>query len=372
MQRISRCAQQLLSPISELTMSFAEDSDDEEAIVVVGEEKEEENEDDNDFTLTSIWDDDMVTKYVDVLGKKKWKCGFCKKEFFGWNVTKAVLHVSKIVSCNISICRYNIPSKKLKAYRVLCNAKDMKSNRNYETQIRTDDIVNQNVNSTAQAIIEDRARKRQKRDGSGVASMDGKSLGSGEREVSLNSKSTEYRAKTYRQKTIHTSVSIPLSHDVARVAIADCVHSLGLPFACVDHPKFRYMLACQQSVGTNFKYPNRQQVGGELLEINYSQCCDRNMKNLMMDAHIFGLTAYGDGATVKGNPFVNILASGGHCYAATLQIADCTGQMTKGGKKDARYIANSLFLPHYQKLDPGTFTFALFCVLLVYIYYYIK
>ena len=59
---------------------------------------------------------------------------------------------------------------------------------------------------------------------------------------------------------------------------------------------------------------------------------------------------YGDGATVKRKPLVNVLASGGYINTAVLEIVDCTKHMENGGKKDARYIS-SLFRPHIDSFE---------------------
>jgi hypothetical protein len=60
-------------------------------------------------------------------------------------------------------------------------------------------------------------------------------------------------------------------------------------------------------------------------------------------------------------PLVNVLAAGVHGSVGVLEIAECTGHIESGGKKDARFIAD-LFLKHMAKIDP-TKTF-LDCVFL--------
>ena len=54
---------------------------------------------------------------------------------------------------------------------------------------------------------------------------------------------------------------------------------------------------------------------------------------------MFGLTIFGDGATILRTPFINILAAGVHNDAGLLDIPDCTGHVAKGFKKDAEYIS---------------------------------
>ena len=51
-------------------------------------------------------------------------------------------------------------------------------------------------------------------------------------------------------------------------------------------------------------------------------------------------------------PLINIIASGVYCPVAVLAISDCTSHMADGNIKDANYISNDLFLPHFKKIDP--------------------
>ena len=87
------------------------------------------------------------------------------------------------------------------------------------------------------------------------------------------------------------------------------------------------------------------------MEANYNHVMDTFHEDLKKGADKFGLTIYGDGATIQRNPKTNILCSGIHNAAAVLDIVDCSGHMSKGGKKDAAYLAR-LILPHMKKLDP--------------------
>ena len=70
----------------------------------------------------------------------------------------------------------------------------------------------------------------------------------------------------------------------------------------------------------------------------------------MKEASIYGITMYGDGATIKKKPLFNILAAGVHNSAAILEIKDCSGHMASGGKKDAAYIA-SLFKERIHRFE---------------------
>ena len=75
------------------------------------------------------------------------------------------------------------------------------------------------------------------------------------------------------------------------------------------------------------------------------------MDSLHKEARLFGLSFYGDGATVCKMSLINIMASGVHERSAVLDIVDTTQHLSEGGIKDAEYIAN-LFVDHINDIDP--------------------
>ena len=73
----------------------------------------------------------------------------------------------------------------------------------------------------------------------------------------------------------------------------------------------------------------------------------------MKDADIYGISFFGDGATVKKAPLLNILASGVYNSAACMEIVDCSQHMEDGGRKNGKYIANQ-FHPYIVKCETHT------------------
>ena len=65
----------------------------------------------------------------------------------------------------------------------------------------------------------------------------------------------------------------------------------------------------------------------------------------MKNANVFGLSLFGDGATIKRIPMINVMCAGVYNTAAVLDVVDTTGK-----KKDAFYQAN-LFLEHVDALE---------------------
>jgi hypothetical protein len=134
------------------------------------------------------------------------------------------------------------------------------------------------------------------------------------------------------------------------MAIADLIHSCGLPFSLASHHKFKRGLNLAKSATSNFKPPGRNKVAGELLDLNFQLYREDMKTKLIKDAQFFGISFFGDGATVKKTPMVNILASSVYLPAGCLRIVDCSGHLENNGKKDAAYITE-LFLPHITEME---------------------
>ncbi len=146
------------------------------------------------------------------------------------------------------------------------------------------------------------------------------------------------------------------------MAIADFIHSCGLPFRLADHPKFRHLLRIAKFMSARYNFPSRNQVATELLDVNFDTYKNHTIETLQKDINLFGLSFYGDGATVRRMPLINVMASGAYVHTAVLEIINCTKHVEDGGKKDARYIA-SLFRPHidmFEELNPNCVDYCTF------------
>jgi hypothetical protein len=77
-----------------------------------------------------------------------------------------------------------------------------------------------------------------------------------------------------------------------------------------------------------------------LLTQLYNHNWDLQIKSLLTESKLFGITVFGDGATIKGVPLVNVLAAGVNNPFALLDVADCTDRAAQAKKKDATYIAS--------------------------------
>jgi hypothetical protein len=123
------------------------------------------------------------------------------------------------------------------------------------------------------------------------------------------------------------------------VAIADFIHSHLLPFSLAQDPKLMKIIEEARKLGPSYLPPHRNDIAGKYFDALYVAHWKEQMKTLLSEARVFGITVFGDGATIKTVPLVNVLAACVTNPFALLEIAGCTAHLAKGAKKDAKYIA---------------------------------
>ena len=134
------------------------------------------------------------------------------------------------------------------------------------------------------------------------------------------------------------------------VALADLVHSRLDSFNFAKDPKLKVVLQIARRLPPTYVPPDANKMGGELLSHLYRVNWEQETNILLKDSRVFGISLFGDGATIKTTPMVNALGAGVHNPFAMLDVFDCTGHCAEGGKKNAAYIAK-LFLPLVMKLE---------------------
>ena len=132
------------------------------------------------------------------------------------------------------------------------------------------------------------------------------------------------------------------------VALADLAHSNLYGSTFGEDAKLHRVLAIARRLPPSYTPPGRTKMGGPLLSKLYDVNWEQETRTLLKDGHIFGISLFGDGATIKTTPMINALGAGVHNPFAMLDIFDCTGHCAIGGKKDATYIANLFFASNYQ------------------------
>lgn len=318
--------------------------------------------------LESIWDCEKIEKGNDDKGKPKWTCLHCFSSFFGWNSTKAVAHVTRTRNMDIKICAGKMELVKKVQYQKLLDVIVSRRLRKRVSKDMMDTVNTQHNNKNASALENSKFRKKHKNVPDAIEILDdGETLRSSSKisaETSLTPSSNttgNSSRKSFLQTTLYNAPN-PTADSKLTMAIADMIHACGLPFALAQHPKFRLIINLARCTGTNYSPPSRNSVAGELLDLNYCQYQENATELLLRDLDTFGLSFYGDGATVKRMPLFNLLCSGVHLTTSVLEIVDCSAHMATGGKKDARYIC-SLFRPYidrFETLNPNCCDLLLF------------
>jgi Protein of unknown function (DUF 659) len=320
------------------TMSDMSD-DDEESVTVTGVAAAPIIE------VTSIFEDDMIEKFSDKDGKPRWKCKWCGGIFAGWNATKAICHLNKIPKQDIKLCKAKIDIKYVDLYNKLFEQLKEKRSRTKSKYHALGNSIHSHNTTVAASLEKHRSDKRLKRDGS----FGGIPFSMSSDVVSNTSNSNATNTDKYIQTVLYNQPN-PNADSKLTMAIADFVHSCGLPFRIISDRKFHTVLNLARTTSTSFVPPSRQSVATDLLDLNYDAYMKTHYEKLYKDIDTFGVSFYGDGATIKKLPLINVLASGCHITACVIEIVDCSKHIQNGGKKDASFIS-SLFRPHIDKME---------------------
>jgi hypothetical protein len=99
------------------------------------------------------------------------------------------------------------------------------------------------------------------------------------------------------------------------------------------------MLKHIQQCGSTYNPPTWYEIGGTLLDATFETYYEEEFKKPIEDIPTYGASNYGDGATVKGTPLINVMDSMPNNTTCVLDVIDCTGHQQAGGKKDAKFIS---------------------------------
>jgi hypothetical protein len=126
-----------------------DDADDD--VVQVESIQESQNKSTSQY-VGSIFDDDMVEKYTDTDGKARWRCKWCDTSFAGWNATKAVCHVNKLLKTDIKPCKVRIDEEHFKRYQDMLKDTQRKRSRSKQTNDAIDRSIVSHNNVTASTL----------------------------------------------------------------------------------------------------------------------------------------------------------------------------------------------------------------------------
>ena len=243
-------------------------------------------------TVKTVWDFERIEKKgAPDNASKFWRCGWCGLTLRGWNATKALNHVAKAVGNNdVKACTGSIPKATLASFQAFRLKKMGKQNMKRQHQDAFADALSENQQSIAVMLEQMRDRA---------------------------SHTLEFYAGDSPGGVEASNASKLTS------AIAEFVFCKGLSFSATEGQHFLNILRLARLVGPSYRPPHRRLLANELLQLSYDARMEKYMGDLKIDADVYGLSLFGDGATVHGMPLMNILASGVREPCAVLAIVDC-------------------------------------------------
>ena len=160
--------------------------------------------------------------------------------------------------------------------------------------------------------------------------------------------------KSFHQSSLVTtsSKSNPTAVADSDTAISHFLAAKSLPFSLSEDPLFKRVLTMARSVNQAYKPPHRHSIAGKYSTAIYDSYRKEATEKLIEGGPTFGITIFGDGATIRKIPLINMLGSNPEQTSCMLDIVDCSQHMSEGGKKDAWYIAKKI-LPVMREIDPN-------------------
>ncbi|KAL7475228.1 hypothetical protein ACHAW6_001153 [Cyclotella cf. meneghiniana] len=219
-------------------------------------------------TEEGIWHDKYVTNVACKAGKQGWKCGWCNKIFSTLHATRVICYILKIKGGNIATCQAIIPKEHQECYRT----------------IRDKSIISSSIHAKVKDAIEELIDGHQELATDLFMSARGTSSKKSPKTQSIAAFLTAPLQRDVKRKkssgsiqtTIDTALENSIQSDIRHsnnscltMAIADCIHSDGLPFRFGESPRFHKILRLARTFGTDYTPPNRNHVAGRLLNLNY-------------------------------------------------------------------------------------------------------
>jgi hypothetical protein len=216
--------------------------------------------DDNEGKVLSVWDFQHVQKLGSTKADASWTCLWCNLNFKHWNATKALYHLAKVSGKDVRTCKVVHDRKSKEMYRTFLSGKDKSHtdmkvrNSNFEA------LVGEGQQSLA--VMFESNRKRSSGGG-------GATGGSATTAASTIASTSTISA---RQRVLGTDMTCEASSaSQLTMAIADFIHSTGLPFSATQGTYFNNILKFSRNVPFGYKPPSRNTISTTLLEINYKR-----------------------------------------------------------------------------------------------------
>ena len=249
-------------------------------------------------SLRSVWDFEKIERRGGPDQKTRmWHCGWCGLTLKGWNATKALAHVTRAAGNNdVKPCRGTIPKATLALFQTYRYQQKVQS----KTKRIHQEVFSDSISENQKRISVMFAGARTRNSNSCAANT----------AIDLTSEPSD--------GGVHTSNAARLTS-----AIAEFVYSKGLPFSSIEGEHFLQILRLTRLVPNSYRPPTRKVIANDLLQITYERKLQKYMNDLEIDSDVYGLSLFGDGATVHGMPLMNILAAGVGEPCAVLAIVNC-------------------------------------------------
>ena len=212
----------------------------------------------------NIWTLREILFVVNPDGVPGWKCRICLGEWQHQNVTKVVAHLSGLGRQNIKKCPTNLMSK---PQRILFEEVHNLCNRKRAGVAKAHKRIESSPESHQSAVTATLVSKKLKRAPSSAQSTSTKSMSSNTQPTNREwfakrapspagvAPSGAPRPKVLRQTKMLPDSPNPESEARLTVAIADMIHSDGLPFLFAESAKFRRVLKLAKTVPTSYNPP---------------------------------------------------------------------------------------------------------------------
>ena len=211
---------------------------------------------DLDKEVRSVWDFETIQKNGSTKADASWTCLHCNLQFKHWNATKVLYHLTKVTGKDVRICKKPHDPEEKALYRSFLNQKDKSNTELKERKDNFEALVGEGQQSL---VVMFQGNRKRSTAGGGSAST-------------IATSSTSTSTLSARQRVLGSDMTCEAnSASQLTMAIADFVHSTGLPFSATQGTYFTNILKYSRNVASGYKPPARDAISTTLLKLNYNR-----------------------------------------------------------------------------------------------------
>ena len=189
---------------------------------------------------------------------------FLADKFLHRNASKAICHLACVPGNDVRKCTGSIPAEHKK---VILERNAMRENKKRNNKLARNELTKNTIRTQTSIVSGFHAQASRART---VSSTN-----------TVNTNATLFRDKA------------------CNISVAELVYTKGLNFSIPESPQFRAMLNAARYVSKNYVPPTKKDLSGDLLDICYKKRIEEYKENLHQEAARFGISFYGDRATVR-------------------------------------------------------------------------